>query len=129
MAALMQMPQRLRDLPDAADRFFIDKPGVKSLYMRAFSMDVDAEGQTIDIARQLIREFPDDQNMISRWVNQADVQDIEYESLLLDMEANDLRRQIRAGGGLAESVQLQKRLAEVQRQQRKLNEQLNDTGA
>lgn len=129
MAALMQQPVRIHDLPDCADRFFIDKPGVKSLYMRAFSMDADAEGQTIDIARQLIRAFPDDQNMISRWVNQATVQDIEYESLLLDMEANDIRRAMRSGVGLVESVQLKQRLAEVQAQQRKLNEQLNDTGA
>jgi len=97
-------------------------------------MKADAEAETIDIARQLIREFPDDQAMISRWINQAPVQDIEFSSLLLDMEANDIRRRIRRGLNLDDSIRLQKRLGELQTQQRKLSEQLNaaqanDTGA
>jgi len=92
-------------------------------------MQTDAETETTNIARQLIREFPADQNMLSRWINQATVQDIEYNSLLLDMEANDIRSRIRQGLSLGESVQLQKRLRELQAQQQVLKEQLSDTGA
>ncbi len=134
LAALLQKPERLLALPDVASEFFVDNERIESLYSRAFSMKADAEAETIDIARQLIREFPDDQAMISRWINQAPVQDIEFSSLLLDMEANDIRRRIRRGLNLDDSIRLQKRLGELQTQQRKLSEQLNaaqanDTGA
>jgi len=129
MAGLMQLPTRLLQLSGAALDFFIDKPPLRALYSRAFSMQADAETETTNIARQLIREFPADQNMISRWINQATVQDIEYKSLLLDMEANDIRSRIRQGLSLGESVQLQKRLRELQAQQQVLKEQLSDTGA
>ena len=67
--------------------------------------------------------------MISRWVNQATVQDIEFESLLLDMEANDIRRRMKQQPKLDESVRLQKRLNDLKCQQRKLTELLNQTGA
>jgi len=67
--------------------------------------------------------------LISRWVNQATVQDIEYESLLLDMEANDIRQRMKRGLNLDDSIRLQKRLQALQAEQRKLTEQLNDTGA
>jgi len=129
MAGLMQMPTRFLLLPEQAMYFFIDKPGMKALYSRAFSMQADADTESIDIARQLIREFPADQNMISRWINQATVQDTEYESLLLDMEANDIRSRVQQGLSLGETVQLQKRLRELQAQQQTLKEQLSDTGA
>jgi len=129
MAGLMQQPTRLLQLSGPALDFFIDKPPLRALYSRAFSMQTDAETETTNIARQLIREFPADQNMLSRWINQATVQDIEYNSLLLDMEANDIRSRIRQGLSLGESVQLQKRLRELQAQQQVLKEQLSDTGA
>ncbi|MDX8405079.1 MAG: DNA primase [Mariprofundus sp.] len=129
LAALMQLPSRFLTLSGAAMDFFLDKPAIRGLYSRAFSIQADAETETIDIARQLIREFPDDQNMISRWINQAAVQDIEYRSLLLDMESNDIRSRVRQGLSLSESVQLQKRLRELQAQQQVLKEQLSDTGA
>jgi len=129
IAGLMQEPVRLLQLSGAAMDFFVDKPAILALYSRAFSLQADAETETIDIARQLIREFPADQNMISRWINQATVQDIEYKSLLLDMEANDIRSRVRQGSSLGESVQLQKRLRELQAQQQILKEQLSDTGA
>ncbi len=125
LTALMQKPERFRELPDMAADFFVDNERIQALYSRAFSIKADAEAETIDIARQLIREFPEDQAMISRWINQAPVQDIEYKSLLLDMEANDIRRRIKRGLSLDDSVRLQKRLGELQGQQRKLSEQLN----
>lgn len=129
LAGLIQKPERFRDLPDIANNFFLDKVRVKSLYMRAFSIIADAEDNNTDIARQLAQASPEDQTLISRWVNQATVQDIEYESLLLDMESNDIRWRLKRGPDLNESVLLQKRLRELQSQQRKLTELLNETGA
>ena len=129
ISGLMQNTERFRHLPDCAKNFFIGNDGVKSLYLRAFSIIADAKDSNTDIARQLIREFPDSQSMISRWVNQATVQDIEYESLLLDMESNDIRWRLKRGPGLSETVRLQKRMSELKSQQRKLTELLNETGA
>jgi len=129
LAGLMQNPARFEALPEIATDFFVDNEAVNSLYSRAFSMQTDAEDDNTDIARQLAQEFPDCQTMISRWVNQATVQDIEYKSLVLDMEANDIRRRMKRGLNLDESVRLQKRLSVLQQQQRELTEQLNDTGA
>lgn len=129
MAGLIQEPARLESLSSAAMNFFIEKPSIHAIYSCAFSMRVDAEEKDTDIARQLIRAFPDDQQMISRWINQAAVHEIEYRSLLLDMETNDIRRRMRGGIGLGESVLLQKRLRELQQQQQELKEQLGTTGA
>jgi len=129
LSALMQTPSRFATLSDRSLDFFIDKPSIRAIYSRAFSLQADADVETIDIARLLIREFPADQNMISRWMNQATVSDVEYNSLLLDMESSDIRNRVRQGCGLSESVQLQKRLRELKAQQQVLKEQLSDTGA
>jgi len=129
MAALMQQPVRFRAMPACADRFFVDNALISQLYSRAFSMNTDAEDDNTDIARQLAQEYPDSQTMISRWVNQATVQDIEFKSLLLDMEANDIRRQIKRGLSLQDAIPMQTRLREIQQEQRILTEQLHETGA
>ena len=129
LASLLQKPARIRDLPDALQGLFVDNEVVQPLYSRAFSIIAEAEDDNIDIARQLAQELPESQAMISRWVNQAAVQDIEYESLLLDMEANDIRRRLRQAAGLDETLPLKQRLIEVQAKQRKLTEQLHETGA
>jgi len=129
MAALMQQPARFNTMPDCAERFFIDKSLISQLYSRAFSMNTDAEDDNTDIARQLAQEYPDCQTMISRWVNQATVQDIEFKSLLLDMEANDIRRRIKHGLSLQDAIPVQTRLREIQQEQRTLTEQLHETGA
>ena len=132
LSALMQNNKRFLQLPDCATSFFVDNSRIKSLYSRAFSIKADAKDNNTDIASQLIREFPDDQTMIARWVNQATVQDIEFESLALDMEANHITRLLRrksGGADLSETIKLKKRLNEIGLQRRKLNELLNETGA
>lgn len=131
LAALMQDNQRFLQLPEIAISFFVDNARVKSLYSRAFSIKADAEDNNTDIASQLIREFPDDQAMIARWVNQATVQNIEFESLALDMEANHITRLLRQKSGsvdLSETIKLKKRLNEIGLERHKLNELLNETG-
>ena len=132
LAALMQKPQRFEALPEVAHDYFIDKPGARSLYMRAFSLCADADTHRTDIVKQLIREFPDDQSMISRWVNQETVQDIEFETLLLDMEASHINHLLRQKAGkddLLERINLKKRLNEIGPERRKLKELLQETGA
>lgn len=129
LSALMQNNQRFQQLPEIATSFFVDNTRIISLYSRAFSMKADAEDNNTDIASQLIREFPDDQTMIARWVNQATVQDIEFESLALDMEANHITRLLRGDVGLSETFKLKKRFEEIGPQRRKLNELLRETGA
>jgi len=129
LAALIQQSGRLLSLPDVATGFFVDNSAVSKLYSRAFSMKADAEDDNTDIARQLAQEYPDSQTMISRWVNQATVQDIEFKSLLLDMEANDIRRCIKRGLSLGDAIPMQARLREIQKEQRILTEQIHETGA
>jgi len=129
LAALMQQPGRFRSLPDEAASFFVDNAIISPLYSRAFSIIAEAEDDKTDIARQLAQEYPDSQTMISRWVNQATVQDIEFKSLLLDMEANDIRRRIKRGLSLAEAIPAETRLREIKSEQRILTEQLHETGA
>ena len=76
-----------------------------------------------------MREFPDDPR-IPRWVNQETVQDREFESLLLDMQSNYIRRcQKRGGYSLEESVQFQLRLEELKKKQIEMKEALDNTGA
>jgi len=129
LAALMQQPGRFQMLPDFAVSLFVDNEGVSPIYSRAFSIITEAEDDNTDIARQLAQAYPDRQTMISRWVNQATVQDIEFKSLLLDMEANDIRRRIKRGLSLVEAIPMQNRLREIQQEQRPLTEQLHETGA
>jgi len=129
LAALMQQSGRFRMLPDFAVSLFVDNERISPLYSRAFSIITEAEDDNTDIARQLAQAYPDSQTMISRWVNQATVQDIEFKSLLLDMEANDIRRRIKRGLSLVEAIPMQNRLREIQQEQRPLTEQLHETGA
>jgi hypothetical protein len=112
-------------LPEEAKQFFLDEPGINRIYTRAFSIADAEEEQDIEIARCLMREFPDDPN-IPRWVNQATVKDSEFESLLLDMQANHIRRRLKQGGmGLEESLQLRQRLDELTKQQIKIRDAMH----
>jgi len=130
LVGLIQKPSRLKQLPAEAREFFLDDEGVNRIYTRALSMMADAkEDQDTHIARQLMREFPDDPR-IPRWVNQETVQDREFESLLLDMQSNYIRRcQKRGGYSLEESVQFQLRLEELKKKQIEMKEALDNTGA
>ncbi len=134
MAGLMQKPERFKSLSTVASQFFIDNNLLNSIYSRAFSIQTDAEDNNTDIARQLAQEFPDCQTLISRWVNQATVLQVEFESLSLDMESNDIRRRLKNGLDLSGTVQAKTRLNAIQNLQRTLSEPLtseqsDNTGA
>ncbi len=126
LAALLEKPERFHRLPATGADFFLDKPAVHRLYTRAFTIVADAEDTNDEIASLLIREFPEFGSQIARWANQASVPEIEFESLMLDMEANLIRRQMnRRGLPLAESVSLQRRLREIAREQRELRQTMH----
>jgi len=129
LAALMQRPSRIRRLEGDAKHFFLDDPGVDRIYTRAFSIMAENVDNEVDLAGLLSREFPDEVR-IPRWVNQATVQDAEFDSLLLDMEANHIRRLQRQGGlELKETVSFKRRLTQIEDEQRRLKKILEETGA
>jgi len=124
MTGLMQKPERFRSLPDIARHYFIDNDALNSLYSHAFSIQTDAEDNNTDIARQLAQDFPACQTLISRWVNQATVLQLEFESLSLDMESNDIERRIKNGLSFEELIPTQARLHEIKQLQKTLSEQI-----
>ncbi len=127
LAGLMQQPERFRHLPDDADMFFLDNKPIHRIYTRAFAIAADAEDDTNDIASQLIREFPEHQNLIARWMNQASVSGIEFESLKLDMEANHIRASLARGGlSLEEALRLKARERAVFAERNRLKETLEN---
>ncbi len=127
LAGLMQQPARFRHLPDDADMFFLDNPPVHRIYTRAFAIAADAEDDTKDIASRLIREFPEHQSLIARWMNQASVSGIEFESLKLDMEANHIRASLKRGGvSLEEALRLKARERAVFAERNRLKETLEN---
>ncbi len=130
LAGLMQEPRRFRRLPEVARHFFVDYNGVAKVYMRAFSIVEAAEDQNVDVAGQLLHEFPQ-QTEIARWVNQAPVPEMEFEYLCLAMEANYIRmkqRSMRGRLSLRESQALQMRLQHIERELRRLGEKIQETG-
>ncbi|RMG93134.1 MAG: DNA primase [Zetaproteobacteria bacterium] len=130
LAALMQKPQRFRQLPEVARHFFVDYNGVTKVYMRAFSIVEAAEDRNVDVAGQLLHEFPQ-QTEIARWVNQAPVPEMEFDYLCLAMEANYIRKKQRSMRGrlsLKESQSLQMRLQHIERELRRLGEKIQETG-
>lgn len=131
LAGLMQKPERFATLPEVAKQFFVDYDGVQQVYIRAFSIMAAAEEQNLDITGKLLQEFPQ-QSAIARWVNQAPVHEHEFESLCLVMEANAIRarqRSMRGRLSIEESRAMQLRLQAIHDELRRLNENLEDTGA
>jgi len=131
LAGLMQKPERFITLPEVAKQFFVDYDGVQKVYIRAFSIMAAAEEQNMDITGKLLQEFPQ-HSAIARWVNQAPVHDHEFESLCLAMEANTIRarqRSMRGRLSIEESRAMQLRLQSIHDELRRLNENLEDTGA
>ena len=78
MAGLLQKPSRFTNLPEDAFNFFIDTHPIYPIYTRAFSLVGDEKSTELDIAAQLMREFPDNHN-IARWVNLPTVEDDEFQ--------------------------------------------------
>jgi len=120
MAALLQRPTRFLDLPEDAFHFFIDTDPSFQVYSRAFSLTGIEENTELDIAAQLMREFPDNQN-IARWVNLSLVEDNEFQMLLIDMHITYLDGLRSRSDGLSVIIQLNQELEALRNQQTKLH--------
>jgi len=119
MAALLQKPKRLENLPDDAFDFFIDTHPIYPIYSRAFSLVGDDKNTTLDIAAQLMREFPDNQD-IARWVHLPQVEDDEFQLLLIDMHMTYLNGLLGRSDGLAVKMRINEELKALRMQQKQL---------
>ncbi len=118
MASLLQDSKRFSQLPDDAYDFFIDNHPFKSLYTRAFSLAGD-DDNTLEITAQLMREFPDNQD-IARWVNLPIVEDAEFQMLLIDMHMSYLDGLRGRAEGLTVIMRLNEELKALRAQQHQL---------
>ncbi len=119
MAGLLQKPKRFHDLPEDAFHFFVDTHPIHPIYTRAFSLVGDNENTELDIAAQLMREFPDNQN-IARWVNLPTVGDDEFQLLLIDMHMAYLNNLLGHSDGLAVKMRINGELKALKNQQKQL---------
>jgi len=119
MAGLLQKPKRFDNLPDDAFDFFIDTHPVYPIYTRAFSLVGDDKNTKLDIAAQLMREFPDNQD-IARWVNLPHVEDDEFKLLLIDMHMTYLNGLLGRSDGLAVKMRINGELKALRIQQQQL---------
>ncbi len=125
MAALLQKPKYFRSLPEDAFNFFIDTNPAYPIYTRAFSLAGVEETTELDIAAQLMREFPDNHN-IARWVNLPLVEDDEFQMLLLDMHITYLDGLRGRSEGLTVIIRINEELKALRNQQHKLNNSLKN---
>ena len=125
MASLLQKPTRFQQMPEDAFHFFIDNNTIHSLYTRAFSLAGDEDNTELDIAAQLMREFPDNQH-IARWVNLPTVEDVEFQQLLMDMHITYLDDLRSRSEGIAVKMRISAELKALQAQQQQLNKSLNN---
>ncbi|MDQ7004319.1 MAG: DNA primase [Ghiorsea sp.] len=125
MAGLLQKPMRFQSLPEDAFDFFIDTHPIHPIYTRAFSLVGDNKSTELDIAAQLMREFPDNQH-IARWVNLPTVEDDEFQLLLMDMHITYLNDLLGRSDGLAVKIQMNEELKTLRTQQKQLKKYLSD---
>ena len=124
MASLLQKPSRFQELPEDAFDFFIDNQPIHSLYTRAFSLAGDEDNTKLDIAAQLMREFPNNHN-IARWVNLPTVENVEFQQLLVDMHMTYLEGLLGRSKDIAVKMRIIKELKALQIQQRQFNKNVN----
>ncbi|MDQ6989275.1 MAG: DNA primase [Mariprofundaceae bacterium] len=118
MAGLLQKHARFSKLNEDAFEFFVDSDPAYPIYTRAFSLVGIEESTILDIAAQLMREFPDNHD-IARWVNLPTVEDDEFDILLIDMQVSYLDDLLRSRSlGLAVKIRLQAELTTLKAQQK-----------
>ena len=119
MAGLLQKPRRFTSLPEDAFDFFVDTHPIHPIYTRAFSLVGDNKSTELDIAAQLMREFPDNQH-IARWVNLPTVEDDEFQLLVVDMHMAYLNDLLGRSDGLAVKMRINGELKALKHQQKQL---------
>jgi len=126
LAALLQKPARLAQLPAEAKQFILDNALYQQLYTRVFSLQDSKDTHTISWAAQLQREFPEAAKNISRWMNQEAVADMEFTSLVLDMRRALLQRSMTTSRDLAEIARLKKIETTLNHEQKELNAEIDE---
>jgi len=126
LAALLQKPTRLHDLPDEAKDFILDNELYHRIYTHAFSRQESEAYDSMTWARQWQREFPEIADNISRWMNQEPVSDLEFTSLVLDMRTTLLGRKMTMSHDLAEISQLKKLENMLKHEQKEINAEMDD---
>jgi len=126
LAALLQKPERFKDLPNEAKDFTLDNDLYHKLYTLAFSRQVSEACDSMTWAQQWQREFPESANNIARWMNQEAVSDLEFTSLVLDMRITLLERNMAMSNNLAEIAQLKNLETLLKHEQKEINAEMDD---
>ncbi|MDX8383004.1 MAG: DNA primase [Ghiorsea sp.] len=123
IAALLQKSSRFSQLPSDAFQFFIDNEAIEKVYTRAFSLAGDKENTDLEIAAQLMREFPEHQKSIARWVNLPPVENDEFHMLIVDMHISYLDGLLSQSSGLSMKMRLTSEIRALKTQQQHLIKQ------
>jgi DNA primase len=126
LMGLLQKPSRFTQLPAEAKDFFLDNELYNKIYTRVFSMQGIETQESVALAQQLQREFPEAAQDVARWMNQEPVLDMKFSSIVLDMRKRLLQRQMAANNDLAENARLAKLEAELKQELKKLNAEIEE---
>ncbi|MDQ6974662.1 MAG: toprim domain-containing protein, partial [Mariprofundaceae bacterium] len=126
LAALLQKPERLKQLPDEAKDFILDNEHYHRIYTHVFSLQESEVYNSMTWARQWQRECPEIADNIARWMTQEPVSDLEFTSLLLDMRTILLERKMTMSHDLAEIATLKKLETMLKHEQKEINAEMDD---
>lgn len=111
VAALLQKPERIRQLPEEARQFFLDDEVLHRIYTRA--LKITSENLVTSLSG-LTLEFPEE-SRIPRWLNEPEISDACFAGLLLDMQVRSVKKRLKQiRTDLAEHLKLKSRLAELE---------------
>lgn len=112
VAVLLQNPERFEQLPKDADQFSLDDKVLNSIYTRALQHIRDGSGLS---PSRLALDFPDDQR-ISRWLNEPEVNEETFTGLLLDIRVRDVKKRLGRTIDLSEKGQLKNCLRQLEQE-------------
>jgi len=116
LAALLQKPDRIRDLLRDTDNISLDDPALNEVYRRVLELAAAHTG----VVQALLHEFPQEAR-ISLWASQSDISEEEYEKLELLMRERHWYRLCKQPGTIEEKTCRQE-------QWHKINEKLKKVG-
>ncbi|MDQ6994098.1 MAG: DNA primase [Mariprofundaceae bacterium] len=126
LAALLQKPERIRQLPDEAKDFILDNEYYHKIYTHVFSLQGFEAYNSMTWARQWQRECPEIADNIARWMTQEPVSDLEFTSLLLDMRTLLLAQKMTMSHDLSEIATLKKLETMLKHEQKEINAEMDD---
>jgi DNA primase len=112
VAALLQKPERIQQLPGEARQFFLDDEVLHRIYTRALKMASENLATSLS---SLTLEFPEE-SRIPRWLNEPEISDTCFAGLLLDMQVRSVKKRLKQiRTDLVEHLKLKSRLAELEK--------------